>query len=172
METISRWLIVRTEPRHELIVYSNVLTLATDAWLPREPRFSRPQSRFERQWWAPVLPGRFFVAMPLSVICELEKWPLNSLCKILFLRDVARDSEGNPIIVPSNMILSFRDRLNRENAQLMRLAGDRHIRHHVQKTDHIKRVPSRRLRSKVAEEIRADTTARLTQACATLNLVA
>lgn len=158
-----RWHIIHAEPRHEPRVYAAVLEFATDAWLPQEPRFSRAGARHQRQWWAPVLPGYFFAQLPAS--------DLRRLSGIRCFVGIARDCDGKEISIPADVVMAFRDELNHENTRIMRLGGFKPRER--DKADHRKRIPSRRLKPKVAQKIRIDIGARLNQGhCAAQRLVA
>jgi hypothetical protein len=148
--TRAPWVLIRTEPRKELAVYSAILDLAADAWLPREPRFTRlARSRNQRQWWAPVLPGCFFAAGV----------SLADVATVRYFDRIEHDCDGKPIEIPGAMVMHFRRAIDEENQTLVRLAGRR-----TRKEPRVvKRTFSRRIKPrKAAVALRAEVQRRLT----------
>jgi hypothetical protein len=142
--------LIRTEPRRELAVYTAILDLVADAWLPREPRFTRlARSRNQRQWWAPVLPGHIFAAgVSLADVATLR-----------YFKRIETDYEGKAIEIPETVIMRFSALIDEENRTIIRLAGKPREQH--ERT--IRRTASRRLKPrKAAAALRAEVYSRLT----------
>lgn len=130
-------------------MYTAILDLADDAWLPREPRFTRnARSRNQRQWWAPVLPGHFFAAgVRLADIATLRHF-----------ERIEADCHGRPIAIPEAVVMRFRRAIDDENSQLVRLAGRPKTGERT-----VRRALSRRLKPrKAANQLRAEVHSRLT----------
>jgi hypothetical protein len=150
---VSGWVLIRTEPRKELAVYSAIVDLVVDAWLPREPRFTRSgRSRNQRQWWAPVLPGYFFAAGVA----------LTGVATVRYFDGIEHDCDGKPIEIPECVVTRFRAAIDEENHTLVRLAG--RLAYSQRQGDRtVKRTASRRLKPrKVAASLRAEVARRLT----------
>jgi hypothetical protein len=150
---VTGWVLIRTEPRKELAVYSAIVDLVADAWLPREPRFTRSaRSRNQRQWWAPVLPG-YFLARDVR---------LAEVATVRHFERIEHDCDGRPLEVPECVVTCFRDAIEEQNHALVRLAG--RLVHRRRDGDRmVKRTASRRLRPrKVSAALRAEVKRHLT----------
>lgn len=111
---MNHWRIICTAKRKEFQVYAAILALGWEAWLPREPRFSRVGRHSQRQWWGPILPSRIFACVPANAHPQV--------LAIDHCKGMARDIDGF-ISVPEKQIVKFREDIERENREFIRLHG-------------------------------------------------
>lgn len=114
---LARWIIVKSEYKHELAVSRQIEAMGYPAWVPMEVRFHRitTPSKVKRAhtWEAPVIPTVLFAAVPVAVQGQLVS--LRG-CHSLHRPDAV----SAPFLIAPEQIEAFRDMVALENARLRR----------------------------------------------------